>query len=433
MMSLAQHRAAAAEPTLPDWRAISFVAFFLFSWLTLDPFYDLSSSETLELSSGREVTTYICFALFAAVCLGQVALTDGLGLRRLAVRSYISLAVWIAATCVTSQDFSTSLKRAAICGFVAVSAACLPLLPRGRFHLATLLATAAAVLVGLSYFGVIFMPQYAIHQASDIVELGLAGDWRGVFPHKNVASAVFSMVAFIGVYAARSGRPVGGWTLCGLSLIFVFASGGKSSTVLCFEAVLVSLLVTRPRANLAACVAAVLTPLVALNALGVGSIIVPELGAIAASLPLDTTFTGRTDIWSFAVQRIPNRPFLGHGFSAFWNSESARDAAADANSWAGQAAHAHNGYLDAALGMGLPGLAIVLWAFVIQPSIDVRRAARAGADPALLMMFAQIWLFGIYLSSFESFLFNAANPIWTTFLFAVFGLRYIACYKVAPL
>ena len=106
-----------------------------------------------------------------------------------------------------------------------------------------------------------------------------------------------------------------------------------------------------------------------------------------------------------------------------------RIAAADANSWAGQAAHAHNGYLDSALSMGLPGLVLVLWAFVVQPFFDVRRAARAGADPALVLMFAQIWLFGIYLSSLESFFFNRNDPIWMTFLFAVFGLRYVACFR----
>jgi O-antigen ligase len=82
--------------------------------------------------------------------------------------------------------------------------------------------------------------------------------------------------------------------------------------------------------------------------------------------------------------------------------------------------------------MGLPGVAFVLWALVAQPMTDIRSAVRAGADPALLLMLTQIWLFGMYLSSLESFLFNRNDPIWITFLFAVFGLRYIASYRIAP-
>ncbi len=416
-----------------DWRAIAFVGVLLLGWLTLKPFDDLADPVALELSVGREAATYLCFGALAAFCLAQIIQTDGQGLRRLAVPSFIGLAGWIGISCLLSQDPSTSFKRAALCGFVALSAAALLLLPRGRLHLAKLLGLAAGVVAGLSYFGVIFMPEYAVHQATDIMEPGLAGDWRGVFSHKNAASAVFSMLSFIGIFVARCGRSAEGWALCGLSLLFVLFSGGKSSALLCGAAVLVSLAATREDVSLKVGAGLVLAPLIALNALGVGSVIFPALSSLSASLPLDASFTGRTDIWKFALAEIPNRLFFGHGFSAFWNSDSARIAATEAQSWAGQAAHAHNGYVDAALAMGLPGLAFVLWAFLIQPFLDMRRAARNGADPALLLMLVQIWLFGIYLSSLESFFFDRANPIWITFLFALFGLRYIACYRVMAL
>jgi O-antigen ligase len=425
-MSLAAPRIEQDARVGVDWRAITFVAVLLLAWITLKPFSDLGAVETLDLSSGHETETYICFGALAAFCLLQVFATDRLGLRRLAVPSFVGLGLWIGLTCLTSQDQTTSIKHAALNGFVAVAAASLLLLPQGRRHLASLLALAAGVLLALSYFGVIFMPEYAIHQATDLGEPNLAGDWRGVFAHKNEASAVFSMIAFIGVFVARSGRMIEGCALGAFSLLFVFLSDGKSSTVLCCATILVSLLATRGPLVLSG--VAALTPLLALNALGVGSVAFPQFAALSASLPLDTTFTGRTDIWRFALDKLPSHLSTGYGFSAFWNSESVRIAAADANSWAGQAAHAHNGYLDSVLSMGLPGLMLVLWAFVVQPFFDVRRAVRAGVDPALVLMLAQIWLFGIYLSSLESFFFNRNDPIWMTFLFAVFGLRYVACF-----
>jgi hypothetical protein len=46
-------------------------------------------------------------------------------------------------------------------------------------------------------------------------------------------------------------------------------------------------------------------------------------------------------------------------------------------------------------------------------------------------MAMQIWVFGIYLASLESFFFDRSNAIWITFLFAVFAIRYLAAFKVS--
>jgi O-antigen ligase len=421
----------ASEKENVPWRGLAFIAAASLAWITLKPFGDLGSADALDLRDGREIPTYLCFGGLAVLCLLQVVESDHRGLRCLMTPSFLGLAAWIGLTCATSQDVGTSLKRAVLSGLVAIVAASLMLLPRGCSHLASLLAVAAGLLLALSYFGVIFMPEYAVHQATDLGEPALVGSWRGVFAHKNDASAVFSMIAFVGLFVARSGRSAEGWLICGLSLLFVALSGGKSSTILCAASVIVSLAALRGGRAIPWTLG-LATPLVALNAMGVGSAASPQLAAISASLPLDTTFTGRIEIWRFVLGEIPRRLFLGHGFSAFWNSEAVRRAAADADSWVGNAAHAHNGYLDAMLSMGAPGLAFVLWALVVQPMMDIRSAARANADPALLLMLTQIWLFGAYLSSLESFFFDRNNPIWITFLFAVFGLRYIASYRVAP-
>jgi O-antigen ligase len=99
--------------------------------------------------------------------------------------------------------------------------------------------------------------------------------------------------------------------------------------------------------------------------------------------------------------------------------------------WAGNASHAHNGYLDAVLAMGLPGLVLTLAAFVFAPARSLYRARERNADPALILMAMQIWLFGIYLSSLESFFFDRSNAIWITFLVAIFAIRYLAAFKVS--
>ncbi|MGO4871680.1 MAG: O-antigen ligase family protein [Roseiarcus sp.] len=414
------------------WRTIAFVAALALAWITLQPFPDLGAEDALDLGSGRETATYFAFAACAGACLYLAASTDRSGLRRLANPAFVALAAWVGLSCVTSQDVATSLKRAALCGFVAIVAATLPLLPRGRLHLATLLAVAAGALLALSYFGVIFLPQYAVHQASDLGEPALAGDWRGVLGHKNLASVVFVFVAFMGIYVARAGRAVAGAVITGLSLLFVVFANGKSANLLWAPTLAVSLFAARYGAGWVWRFAAV-APVAALNALGVGSVIFAPIASLVASLPVDPTFTGRVDVWRYALEKLAAHPFLGYGFDAFWNTESVRFGTDDSAAWVAGAAHAHNGLVDVAMSMGVPGVALALWAFVVQPLADVGKAARAGADPALLTLLTQIWLFGLYISSLESFLFDRADPIWFTFLFAVFGLRYVASFRTSPL
>ena len=57
-------------------------------------------------------------------------------------------------------------------------------------------------------------------------------------------------------------------------------------------------------------------------------------------------------------------------------------------------------------------------------------ATRSGNDDPLAKLFLRIWLFGIYLSSMESFLLDRADPVWFTFLIGVFGLHYLARFRL---
>ena len=53
-----------------------------------------------------------------------------------------------------------------------------------------------------------------------------------------------------------------------------------------------------------------------------------------------------------------------------------------------------------------------------------------GNNGSLAMAMLRIWLFGIYLSSLESFYLDRDDPIWFTFLLAVFGLHYLARFRM---
>jgi O-antigen ligase len=164
--------------------------------------------------------------------------------------------------------------------------------------------------------------------------------------------------------------------------------------------------------------------------LSVGTVMNDGLENVARMLPFDTSFTGRTDIWTFAFQALQQRLSIGYGFAAFWGSRSIQDLP-EGKEWAEFASHSHNGYLDSALAMGLPGLMLLIAVLVIGPLKNFHAADRGGNGGPLALMLLQIWLFGLYLSSMESFFLDRADPLWFTLLLGVFGLHYLARFRVS--
>jgi len=160
----------------------------------------------------------------------------------------------------------------------------------------------------------------------------------------------------------------------------------------------------------------------------VGTVINSSLAAVVRALPIDSTFTGRTDIWTFAVQALRLRLLTGYGFSAFWGGSSIQNLP-QGMEWAEYASHSHNGYLDTALTMGLPGLALLIVVLVFGPLRDFHTADRNGNGGPLATLLFQLWLFTLYLSTMESFFLDRVDPMWFTFLIAVFGLHYLARFR----
>ena len=284
-------------------RSLAFLAAMALVFITLRPFESLSQEDVVDISTGREVYTYIAMGLIAAACVAIASRHDRPALSAVMRWPYIALAACICVTSVLSGDPSTSIRRAALTLFLIVIAAAMPLLPHGRRHLAMLLALAAAAVLALCYFGVAFLPNLSIHQAIDVAEPDLAGDWRGVYAHKNVAAATCGMLAFVGVYIYRTGQQILGMAIGVAALVFVVFTHSKTSTSLWLPAFLLGLL---PYSRAWGIIA--MFPLLLINGLGVGAQAVPVLKPFAKALPFDSTFTGRTDLWALAVDRIEAKP-----------------------------------------------------------------------------------------------------------------------------
>ena len=118
----------------------------------------------------------------------------------------------------------------------------------------------------------------------------------------------------------------------------------------------------------------------------------------------DSSFTGRTDIWQFALDRMSQRPITGYGFAAFWGTQQVVYGMSGTSIWANTAAHAHNAYLDLALTVGIPGSILVTLWLVVFPMIDFYRSPHEPSAAPLRMLFLRVCLFAAFGSCFESML-----------------------------
>jgi O-antigen ligase len=296
------------------------------------------------------------------------------------------------------------------------------LLPQDRTHFVRLLTFGSLAVLILCYAGVIFAPGHAIHQATDIAEPQLAGNWRGFFAHKNGAGAGMGILIISGIYIFRTFSRVLGALIVALAAVFLAFTESKSPIMLLPLALLFGVIVVKLRSPAAKLIVAISVPVI-VCVLTIGSVASDAIYAVVDKLMSDPTFTGRNDIWEFALDHIKQRPIFGFGYQAFWGTSELVNSWIWTESWGYRASDAHNGYLNIAVMTGLVGLALALgWAFV-QPFLDHLRTPTQGIDRPLNMMFVQIWLFGLYLSGFESELFNNGSVVWFMTAAAVIGLR----------
>jgi O-antigen ligase len=408
-------------------RGALFVGAFLLAWISLHPFQDLGNVQIGDFTTGNEVPTYATFGGLAVLTLVMAARDNMRGLATLLTPAFVLFVGWLCITVLLSFDPGTSIRRFTITACVIAVTAALPLLAKSQAEIMRWFSIAALVLLATCYLGILLAPHLSIHLASDPQEPGLAGNWRGSFGHKNGAAAIMAILLFLGVYFIRASGWITGIVVIGLSLLFLLYAGGKSALALCFIVLLLTSLCQVIRSLWLRGVL-LLTPLVLLNVLGLGTVMSDTLAEIAKLLPLDASFTGRTDIWTFAIQSLQPRLATGYGFAAFWGSSAIQDLP-EGKEWAAFASHSHNGYLDTALGMGLPGLALLIGAIVIKPLRDFQASDQGGNGGPLATLFLRIWLFALYLSSMESFFLDRAEPMWFTVLVAVFGLHYMARFR----
>lgn len=303
-------------------------------------------------------------------------------------------------------------------------------MPPDADSLSLTLIVGCLVVLGLCYMGVVVLPARAIHQASEL-ESQHSGFWRGLYSHKNITGPMMTAIGYAGIYLFRRKYRFTGALIAIAGFVFLAKTGSKTSLALAPAVALAIMFCSSMGMRKLAAVTLVFMCLVA-HAFTVGTVFSPTLNSILRAISETTTFTGRIEIWEFARPYILANPWTGLGYDGFWGSAIALsgDQPFD-RAWDPRLiVHGHNGYLDAALIMGIPMMLVLVWATLISPALNYMRVSDRTENVLLADFLFMIVIFTVTNSALESYFFRRDDPVWLTLVMAIFGLRFVSRFPI---
>ncbi|GGA78753.1 O-antigen polymerase [Brucella endophytica] len=338
---------------------------------------------------------------------------------------------FVAFSALISPDQQAALRAFLFTLIAMIATISVLCLPRDADGFSLILVTAAALVLVLCYGGIALVPNLATHGA-DAQEPQNSFLWRGLFSHKNVAAPVMAAFFFAGIYLMRRRWFVTGGLIAVAALAFVSGAGSKTTAAL---VPLVAMLVGVPGMFGLRPVAAVLVLATQIGffCFTLGVVLFPPIARLIGAFLPAPSFTGRTDIWRFALEMLEKKPWTGYGLGGFWSTPTALYAARPYYlDWDVRGiVHAHNGYLDIAVTMGIPALVCAVIVIIFMPLLDYLRCRRNRENVLLADFFLMVLTFSTLNAFLESFFFRRADPVWLMLVFALFGLRMTARVKIA--
>jgi exopolysaccharide production protein ExoQ len=258
--------------------------------------------------------------------------------------------------------------------------------------------------------------------------IGYDGAWLGIYSAKNALGRMMALgtIAFVLLaMAERRGRAA---RIALSVLCCVLMALSRSATAIVVTAAMLALFPFRNvvylRSRRLFAAFAVLIP----AALGAGLYLAAYAEEILQALHRTWSLSGRLPLWQLVFKEIGLRPILGYGFTAFWTSWEG-ERVSDAAAWDVAVPHAHNGFLEVWLGLGVVGLAILLLSLSRNLVLALRfmRSHREveNAWPLLIIVFSV--LYNLTESSFLA----VNSLLWMAYISASFGLARDA-YRENP-
>lgn len=410
----------AATPRLAE---IAFAALLLLIYVGTTPFALRAATvpvgAPVAQSGAGDALRQVCFLSVFVLVLWS-ALKDR-GLRALASVPPLMamLLAWCVASALWSAEPAVTARRAVLAAVVVYSAMMSVETLGVRQSLRILKWVLGGVLV-VNWLSIPLIPQ-AVHLPSDPEPL-LAGDWRGLFFHKNIAGAVSAITAMLFFFAALETRRLADIALCALAVGFTVMTRSKTSMVLLPLALAAGLTYRAAwRSGLDRLILAVAAVTLAACVVGVA---VMDQSLVDRIFANPEGFTGRTEIWRAEIAYIADHPLLGAGFGSFADT-GALSPLHDyvPQKWVNNVAEGHDAYLEIAVTMGLVGALAALAALIAAPFVSFWKMPDAAVAPSALLF--AVFVFMAFHNFVESDFLDGNGPAWTSYLVVLGVLRLV--------
>ena len=296
---------------------------------------------------------------------------------------------------------------------------------RGDFaELVAALVKVFAVAAVASFFAIVALPQ-----AATVTGEYYTHAWRGAFTDKNDLGLACGEAIMLSAYALKRGYGPRWLSLATLAAFLVLLAGSQSKTPIVFMmaasygAMIVLALRRRSAGGLIVGYALLVAGMAGT------AILAMTWQDVLLALGRDPTFTNRTRIWQLALEYIGFRPWLGYGFGAFWQETSA-DAQIFWTSLGFKTPHAHNSWLEIALGIGWVGLGVTVLGWLAVFYRTLRVATSPHAKHVAFCMALLVAILFENLSEYEFF--RPGRLMWALFVAVLTYLgREVILYRGA--
>jgi exopolysaccharide production protein ExoQ len=399
----------------------AFIALLLLIFVSLQPFAERNTVDTAVGASAAEAAGSTLRQLFYlvtfAIILVGALMKRGINAANAVPVVFAVLLAWCAMTALWATEPSVSLRRA-ILEIVVVLSVLLGADAVGPERSLKLFSYVLILVLVVNWISIPLVSQ-AIHQPGDI-EPDVAGDWRGLYFHKNIAGAVCAISVMVFLYYAIAEKK---WLLYGTlataAFGFLLMTRSKSSLGLLPIAVAAAGIYRLAwRRDIDRTIVAITAVLLTI---GLAVLFFANYDLIARLLADPEQFTGRAAIWQGEIAFIRDHPLTGSGFGTFADTGTTSPIHDYVGGWVSAVAQGHNGYLELGVTTGLIGFALAMIAFVVIPA----RAfwTRSDMEPWLNSLLFALFVFFVLHNFMESDFLASDGVVWTTFLIMLAALR----------
>ncbi|HEY0267135.1 MAG TPA: O-antigen ligase family protein [Rhizomicrobium sp.] len=403
--------------------SLAFIGLLLLVFVGLDAFSPpLQVAEfggVRPVSHGDVLRQVAYLAIGGLVALAAIQ-RFGIGALRAIPFSMGLLLAWCLASALWAPETDIVLRRA-VFEVVVAAALMLSIETLGAERAFTLWRWLLAAVLVVNFLSIPLVAS-ARHSAGE-VDPALAGNWRGLYGHKNVAGAVCALTAILFLFTRNGWKNWMGIAIAASACVFLAMTHSKSSAGFLAIALLAGLLYRIGwRDGLSR---AILAAFVALFAVLLAAFVLIDADVIAHALEDPTEFTGRSAIWAAELRYIADHPLLGAGFGTFTDTGGQSPLHNYVSgSWVDAVSHGHNGYLQVFVTIGGIGFFLAMLALLAAP---IRRFwALDWEESAFKPMLFALFTFAILHNFMESDFLEGDGVTWAALLMVIAALNSTA-------